>query len=211
MKLRMSVLFAVFGVTVLPGSSFVSIANALCDDVTEYVETWSDPEGYPENGTVRVYARGVAEAGEGPCDLTVRTYFEAPDDTELNSSYGYGPYIAQSIVTLYLDDTSPEGEYQAKTEAWSGQVHYGCSFENVQISWNTAHYQLNSQDSEACYFWACDTSAACSQGRTPRSAFPPNGICPSFANIRTLVVWIPPVPLRSCWTITAIPIASCSP
>jgi hypothetical protein len=133
------------------------------------------------------------------------------DNTEVTSAYGYGSHIASSPVAVYLDEDSPEGEYEGKTEAWSGQVHFGCSVSGVFISINIANYQLNSQDSQACYFWACDTSAACTQGRTPRSKFPPNGICPAFANIKTLVVWIPPVPLRACYTLTAIPIPSCSP
>jgi len=198
-------LWIAFIATILPGTPLVGSANARqCSDLTEYVDMWDD--GDEMNETVGLFARGVAEAGEGPCDLTVRTYIQGPDNTELTSAYGYGSHIASSTVVVYLDETSDQGNYTGKSEAWSGSTHYGCSQFAVLVSIVNANYIKSFESQSFCGYLRCD-SGHCQQLSGKKTAFS-NGVCTAFYRISS--VRLNYVVFAMCLARPQFPIPSCS-
>jgi hypothetical protein len=192
----------VFGATIVLGTPFLSAASAQCPDVTEYVEMWDDSDEL--NDMLGLYARGVAQADQLHCDLTVRTYIQGPSGTELASAYGYGSSQAMSQVVIYLDGNSPQGTYAGKTEAWSGGVHFGCSAMFPVVSIVIAPYIRTWVGENWCSYIRCSGSQ-CQQVTAKKSAF--GGACPPFA-VLTLVRLNFGV-FAICWGHDGYPISSC--
>jgi hypothetical protein len=103
------IFFAVFGLLCAPTSPLVGRAAAWqCAELTEYVEMWDDSDQDPLPDTLGVYARGTADAAGEPCNVTVRTYILAPNNTELASALASGIGQATSTAVAHLDDFVPK-------------------------------------------------------------------------------------------------------